>query len=217
MHDPTLLSALAVTEGPGLGALNGGTGAELFLPESCAAGFTLGVVFSTTDPLGQVLTASAAVEFAVVSYSTVRSGLQGDPDGSTTQIIFLDGSCTSSPIDPIVTNVVSVGGQTAAASKVFGVITFVPLPGFVRAECNLDGLYDISDGVFLLIYLFLMGGPLGCDDACDGNDDGLLDIADPLFIFTNLFVSGPNPAAPFPACGTDPTADALDCDGSLCP
>ncbi|MFN0060784.1 MAG: dockerin type I repeat-containing protein [Planctomycetota bacterium] len=81
---------------------------------------------------------------------------------------------------------------------------------FVRGDVNADGSFNIADAVSGLSYLF-GGGPLGCADALDSNDDGATNIADPILILSALFSAGPSPAAPFPACGPDPTLDGLDC------
>ncbi|MFN0058638.1 MAG: hypothetical protein ACKVX7_09305 [Planctomycetota bacterium] len=94
-----------------------------------------------------------------------------------------------------------------------------PPQRFRRADCNLDGAYDIADAIDMLTRLFspLTVLPL-CRDACDANDDGAFDIADPIFALSNLFGAGANPPAPFPGCGIDPTADTLGCsEYPLCP
>lgn len=88
-------------------------------------------------------------------------------------------------------------------------------PIFVRGDSNLDGQIDIGDPILVLGQLFGVGTIL-CDDAADANDDGVVDIADGVSQLDYLFASGPPPSAPFPACGEDPTPDALSC-GSACP
>lgn len=86
---------------------------------------------------------------------------------------------------------------------------------FIRGECNLDGMFNIADPVFLLGALFPQGSPpvLDCADACDANDDGTLNIADAVTALATLFPQGPPIPLPppFPGCGNDPTADALTC------
>lgn len=90
---------------------------------------------------------------------------------------------------------------------------------FVRGDCNLDGSYNIADAVALLAFLFPNPpppNPLVCPDACDANDDGSLDIADAVRMLGGLFSSPATPpAAPYPACGADPTADGLSCVGPI--
>ena len=90
---------------------------------------------------------------------------------------------------------------------------------FIRGDSNGDGNLDIADAIFSLNFLF-SAGPGPCLDAIDANDDGMNDIADPIFALDVLFGGGgTTPAMPFPMCGEDPTADALDCAGPLngCP
>ncbi|MGE3165800.1 MAG: hypothetical protein AB7O52_12915 [Planctomycetota bacterium] len=99
--------------------------------------------------------------------------------------------------------------------------SFPPGPGctvvaFVRGDCNADGGNDIADAVSLLGVLFGGGQTPSCLSACDVNDDGNLDVSDPIFQLAGLFGLGASPAAPFPGCGSDPTADALAC-GTFAP
>jgi len=84
-------------------------------------------------------------------------------------------------------------------------------PRFVRGDCNGAGSVDISDAVRGLETLFL-GRTVPCRDACDANDSGAFDISDMVLVLNALFTGGRDPSPPFPGCGTDPTADALDCD-----
>jgi hypothetical protein len=85
---------------------------------------------------------------------------------------------------------------------------------FVRGETNLDSLGspDISDGIFILQWLFCGGKEPLCMDAADVNDDGTADISDGIALLSFLFTGGSPPMAPFPGAGLDPTADALECD-----
>ncbi|MFN0060135.1 MAG: hypothetical protein ACKVX7_16880 [Planctomycetota bacterium] len=84
---------------------------------------------------------------------------------------------------------------------------------FRRGDVNGDGSLNIADGIAFLGVLFVGGAlPTDCPDAYDSNDDGATNIADVIFSLTFLFSAGPAPAAPYPACGLDPTADGIDCD-----
>ena len=89
---------------------------------------------------------------------------------------------------------------------------------FQRGDVNIDGTFDVSDAVSLLISLFTAGsaGP-ACENAADGNDDSLIDIADVVLMLGALFVpeTGPLPAPV--GCGTDPTPGPLGCAQSACP
>ncbi|MFQ5653506.1 MAG: hypothetical protein ACE5GW_02100 [Planctomycetota bacterium] len=91
---------------------------------------------------------------------------------------------------------------------------------FIRGDVNANGVMNIADPVFLLSVLFVPGAPQPtCDDAADANDDGSVNIADAISILQALFVPGTPPLpAPHPGCGTDPTADPLDCAAfAACP
>ena len=90
-------------------------------------------------------------------------------------------------------------------------------PVFVRAEIQGDGLVDISDVIFLLIYIFLGGEEPECMDSADVDDTGVIDISDPIYLIAHLFLGGAAPPAPFPDLGGDFTEDELDCAGGLLP
>jgi hypothetical protein len=83
---------------------------------------------------------------------------------------------------------------------------------FERADANADGERNITDGIFVLNYLFLGGQTPPCLDAADANDDGEINITDGIFILNFLFLGGTEPPAPFESCGTDPGPD----DGVTC-
>lgn len=81
---------------------------------------------------------------------------------------------------------------------------------YERGDANADGSFNISDPVFALNFLF-NAGPLPCHKALDLNDGGTIDIADVIFALEAIFGIGPLPPPPSPACGVDPTPDALTC------
>ena len=86
-----------------------------------------------------------------------------------------------------------------------------------RGDCDGSSQIDISDAVYLLLYLFTAGPRADCEDACDSNDDGVHDISDGIRILLYLFTG--EAAIPAPgarACGEDPTGDGLDCVSSSC-
>ena len=88
-----------------------------------------------------------------------------------------------------------------------------PIAVFRRDDVNLDGALDVSDAVFLLLFLFV--GPdveLRCQKSADFDDSGKLNVTDAIYILSYLFVTGLPPAEPFSACGRDPTPDALSCE-----
>jgi hypothetical protein len=84
---------------------------------------------------------------------------------------------------------------------------------FQRGDANGDALFNLTDAVHTLGFLFLgRPGALSCKDAADSNDDGKVDLADAVHTLGALFDGAPPPPSPFVVCGEDPTGDALDCE-----
>jgi hypothetical protein len=77
----------------------------------------------------------------------------------------------------------------------------------------------MEDATFILKYLYVPGHPdPTCRDAADANDDGIPLLSDAIYLLRHLYVPGaPAPPTPFPGCGSDPTADGLDCISHPCP
>lgn len=82
---------------------------------------------------------------------------------------------------------------------------------FLRGDPNRDLRIDVSDAVTVLFQVFRDGAP-SCPDASDVDDDGSLQPGDPVYLLRYLFLGGPDPPAPFPGEGPDPTTgDGLGC------
>jgi sugar lactone lactonase YvrE len=88
------------------------------------------------------------------------------------------------------------------------------VPGFIRGDSTMDLSLEFADGILVLAHLFLGRGPLPCPDSADVNDNGRIDISDPIHFLHLLFFGGEPLAEPFLVCGSDPTADGLNCDSS---
>lgn len=89
---------------------------------------------------------------------------------------------------------------------------------FRRGDDNGDGELDISDAIFLLVYLFAGGQEPGCQKSADADDSGTLDLTDAMYLLDFAFLLGPAPPSPFQDCGVDPTPDDLSCGShELCP
>jgi hypothetical protein len=81
---------------------------------------------------------------------------------------------------------------------------------FRRGDADDNGAVNITDGIFLLGYLFLGGETPPCLDAADANDDSAVSITDGIHILNALFLGGPQPLPPGPnTCGPDVNADTL--------
>lgn len=207
--NPLLVRPTNVEQGEYIASLNGGGGPDLWLTDEYDEGFTIGTVYGF---LGMTsCTYEVPKEIAVVTYETNPELLVDDDDGAELAFEFI-------PLgDPPVSSVIIVAGQSLPVTLGTGTLTLVPrIETFLRGDCNLDGVADLADPIFLGFSLFSGGGPVGCDDACDANDDGVVNIADVVYTPSHLFGGGPPPPAPFPECGTDPTDDPLGCE-MICP
>jgi len=87
---------------------------------------------------------------------------------------------------------------------------------FVRGEINQDNNLDVSDVVSILFHLFQPDFEIPCERAADVNDSGSVDVSDPIYELAFFYQAGPAPAAPYPACGIDPSPDGLSCDNPPC-
>ncbi|MGE4603199.1 MAG: hypothetical protein AAEJ65_09870 [Planctomycetota bacterium] len=88
----------------------------------------------------------------------------------------------------------------------------IPVPAFLRGDCNTDTQVDLADAATVIANQF-QGFEVGCLDACDANDDGLINLADSVFLLNFLFLFGDLPPDPGPyMAGPDPTEDDLDCE-----
>ena len=101
-------------------------------------------------------------------------------------------------------------------SKTYTVTVTVSSAGpiFHRSDANGDGGTNITDGIFVLNYLFLGGPAPPCEDAADANDDEEINITDGIYVLNFLFLGGPAPPSPGPPelpCGPDPDGTALGC------
>jgi hypothetical protein len=83
-------------------------------------------------------------------------------------------------------------------------------PEFIRGDDDCDGEISISDPILSLCAQFA-DCELSCLDASDVDDDGEITISDAIYNLAAQFGDGPEPSAPFPACGPDPTEDEIIC------
>lgn len=81
---------------------------------------------------------------------------------------------------------------------------------FVRGDVDANRMLQITDAIHIFRELFA-GLPTKCPDVSDVDDSGTVELTDGIFLLNYLFLGGPNPAAPFPFCGLDPTPDGLRC------
>ena len=198
--DPSIVTPVGVTESPSL--LN----PEFFDFELLSNGATIGVIMDFQNVI--FLELNSITDMALVDFDTNPATLTGFNSPVATTMQYQSGLGSGVPVD----NLVVVGFDSVSPTLVPGVITLNPLATglFRRSDANSDGSVNIADAVSILDYLFNLG-PATCLSALDSNDDGSVNIADGVYTLDYLFSMGPDPAAPFPDCGSDPTADSLDC------
>ncbi|MFP6737771.1 MAG: thrombospondin type 3 repeat-containing protein, partial [Planctomycetota bacterium] len=91
-------------------------------------------------------------------------------------------------------------------------------PVFYRADADDNGSVQLTDGIYILNFLFLGGAAPPCFDSADADDNGAVQLTDGIFILNFLFLGGGAPPAPgmpgMGACGPDPDGDVdgIGCD-----
>ena len=112
---------------------------------------------------------------------------------------------------------ITIGGETKKPGVSGAAISLCQKAqiSFIRGNANEDSKVDIGDAIFIINYLFRSGPPSGCLDASDANDDGKVNLDDASYLINYGFLGSLlPPPAPFPACGPDPTDDAMTCADS---
>jgi len=209
-NDPTLITPVLVSESAAVSNLNSGTGPAFHQISYFSDGFTSALV--TDFQLNETLTFNSPTPVVTVTYNQLALDPTNPPAGDL--LYFAD----NLGLPPVQNLVSSSGGQAYTPSFVNASQIIFDNPSFTRGDCNNDGGVDIGDAISSLGILFNSQGSATCDDACDANDDGSHDIADPVRILSFLFSgSGALPEPTHPNCGSDPTADLLACDDSICP
>ncbi|MCZ6795897.1 MAG: DUF6531 domain-containing protein, partial [Planctomycetota bacterium] len=106
----------------------------------------------------------------------------------------------------------TIGIAIALALGVAGLAPPVAAQGvFSRGDCDQSRLYDLTDPIVLLGFLFLGGEEPVCLDACDADDNEDLEITDAIVSLGFLFLGGPPPPPPFPREAVDPGGLDLGC------
>jgi hypothetical protein len=207
-HEGAVLDPVSIAEGPAMQAMNGGQGPDFLQSylDTPGPGVALGAIFSLAGL--EVLSETSYAPFFEITYTAVGLAPQG------TQLCFCDVPVCQGC--PIASTVIVVGGQSIVPTFTCG--TVIVGGGFLRGDCNSDGLIDIADPVFDLNFLFSFGPASTCLSAMDANDDDSLDLGDPIYLLTHHIGAGSPPPDPFPGCGPDPTIGATDCQAyTTCP
>ncbi|MEM7165512.1 MAG: M12 family metallo-peptidase [Planctomycetota bacterium] len=170
-----------------------------------AGGFlTLAVLMDTSPPILAVIPAGSSNVLANLNTSVSATAVAGQ---------FTDLELKDTIGNPPVETIFATVGALSVSVRpniVDGVIDFSASMPFIRSDSNFDGGVNVADAVQTLSYLFTSGSVV-CLVALDANDDGGINIADAVYTLTYLFQTGPQPPAPFPNPGIDPTPDTLEC------
>ncbi|MEM7235516.1 MAG: S8 family serine peptidase, partial [Planctomycetota bacterium] len=86
-----------------------------------------------------------------------------------------------------------------------------PAPGFIRGDSDASGEIDISDGIFILNWLFIGGPQPPCEAAADVDATNQINLTDAVYLLNFLFLGGTQPPEPYPSCG-DAFDQGLSCD-----
>ncbi|MEE2883040.1 MAG: hypothetical protein VYD70_04880 [Planctomycetota bacterium] len=205
--DPNQLQIVGLEMGATSLVVNGGSEVDFRIVNIQPDGFQVAVLIDISDL--NFLLPGNGYELEVVTYSAVATA------GSVATLQF----CDTLGNPPIANQVVLASGAGVTPIQVSGTLDIVEVT-FIRGDIDQDGRLTIADPISLLTILFIGGtDELNCDDARDANNDARIDLADAIYLLSYQFGNGPIIPAPFPDCGSDPTADdALSCDSfAACP
>ena len=74
---------------------------------------------------------------------------------------------------------------------------------FIRGDANSDHIVSLSDGYYIINFLYFGGSPFECPESGDANNNNSIDPADSMYLFEFLVQGGPTPCAPYPTPGED--------------
>jgi len=172
-------------------------------------GITVAWIHSTSSTLNLP---AGTHEIATIRFDRDADGAPGD----CSPLVYLD--CVGPAGAPVRNVIADAFGGSSLVATVDGERCVPPPHGrFRRGDVNADGLWDIADATLLLGCLFAGIACPGCTDARDADDDGAVGVTDAVYLFNWRFNDGTQPAAPFPLCDLDPSADELgDCLQESC-
>lgn len=172
--------------------------------------------FGPDAPAVDVAVTGGPILFENFSFRDIGSYLPVDPGTYDLEVRLAGTSDVALPLPGIEisagTNVTVFARGLLADASLTAQIAVDVNDRFSRGDVNRDANLDITDAVSTLLYLFVEEGTPFCRDAADFDDNGHLDIGDAVGLLEYLYLGGTAPSAPFPAIGTDSTADALTCD-----
>jgi len=209
--DPAVLVPLGASPAGAIEAL----APDLFLVSLGTDGLGIDIVWSTAGVTSFAF-GLAGAQVADIALETAPGALAGATDGVSTEVRFLVPGSLATATNRVVA--ADLDELPQREDVTVHLLASVPPGGLLRrGDPDGSGAADIGDAIAILGYLFLGATPPACFDAADVNDDAAVSIADPISLLGYLFQAGSEPPAPGPTtCGSDPTADALDCASGGC-
>ncbi len=79
---------------------------------------------------------------------------------------------------------------------VMAAVNYMYVPDYLQGDANFDGIFNISDAVYIINHVFIDGDPpQPVMEAGDANDDGEVNVSDAVFLINFIFIPGA-PAPP---------------------
>lgn len=184
-----------------------------FLPDPDNVNISLtdgDALYSAVAEIGTGVTAPPAPGFII---TTFRFQALVPSTGTTVSLLPSFGAFAETRVLGTSPGQVVTGDISVSAT----VMITAPDADFRRGDSNNDGVENIADPVATLSYLFAGAAVPECLDTADANDDGSVNVADAVYTLAYLFAGGALLPSPWPACGPDPTPDALGCVLYDCP
>ena len=206
--DPAFLAPLSVSlEDTATSRLNDGAGPTFLSVNILPDGVTMAAIVDEEDTGDTLPPPDFGHPLAHIRYGAGPLGVPGDVH----PIAYSEGLG-----DPAVAVVFVVNGFEVRPATLGGFVVLEPGEAkYLRGDSNGDGIFDISDPVHTLGYLFLGSAPPPCLEAADANATREINIADAVYGLQHLFgENGPPPPPPFPECEPGPVF--LGCGAQGC-
>ncbi|MBI4602570.1 MAG: thrombospondin type 3 repeat-containing protein [Planctomycetes bacterium] len=203
-HDDAVLTAVDVVPEPVWGGSAPGFLAVSLSAEgsggACAVGrkgVTVAMIGLQEDPRSKTVAPGLDRKIVGVFYETAAGTSVGRQ--SALELVSCLNPRAGSP--PVSISVTCLSQTLSPVARIGRTLTVVEGNCKRRGDCNGDSLFDISDAIAVLSFLFSGGETPPCLNACDCNNSGPgIDISDAICFLSHLFLGGPAPNPPLAEC-----------------